>query len=183
MSTLRDYIDSRSVQELRELLEILCDIYILRPESSPPPDAKYIARSKQKSLAELLAQTDTDWGVRESMLNMGRALYYAPATEHPYYKERLFELLKSVAKKLGTPKLGEDFQQAAEAYDQIFKKTVGTTHYGTDLLEANQKVVNIASHLIEKALQKPDITFSKSDSKILTGVVSPRIARQLKEAK
>jgi hypothetical protein len=135
-----------------------------------------------KALAEILAGTDADWMVREFILNMGRVLYYSTGPHHPYYRGGLMDVLQRAANELGQPALGEAVCGAIEHYEKLRSGTEGAVFAGGDILESNQNVMNKASSIVASVLDKTGVSFfSRSERKLLTGVVNPTVARRLNE--
>lgn len=180
-SVLDEYLDGLSVKEARELIRLLVKVYEFRPASAPDGE-KNTARSTMKSLAEVLARTDADWLVRESILNLGRVAYYSTSTPHSYYREGLVELIQRTADKLGEPALGKECETAFKRHEKLVAEAGGAIFAVGEILESNNDVVGKASDIVAAALDKLGASFfSRSERKMLTGIVTPNVARRLSE--
>jgi len=185
-SLLDEYLDGLSVKDARELLRQLIKVYEFRPALAPDGEKNTArantARAAQKALAEVLARSDADWMIRESILNLGRVAYYSTSPPHSYYREGLTDLVQRAAEQLRHPALGREFEAAVKHHEKLVKDAGGAVFAVGDILESNNAVVSKASRIVGDALDTFGASFfTRSERKMLTGVVTPTIARRLNE--
>lgn len=185
-SLLDEYLDGLSVKEARELIRQLVKVYEFRPASTPEGEKNSVrvntARAAQKSLAQALMRSDADWMVRESILNLGRVAYYSTSPPHSYYREGLTALVQRAAEKLGQPALGQDFEAAVQRHEKLVSDAGGAVFAVGDILESNNAVVAKASAIVGDAIDKfGESFFTRSERKMLRGVVNPTVARRLSD--
>jgi hypothetical protein len=185
-SLLDEYLDGLSVKEARELIRQLLTVYESRPAGAPDGEKSAprtnTARAAQKALAEVLARTDADWIVREGILNLGRVAYYSTSPPHSYYRQGLIELVQRAADKLGRSAEGHEFDTAVKRHEKLVTEAGGAVFVVGDILESNNAVVSMASRIVTDALDGFGASFfTRSERKMLTGVVTPAVARRLNE--
>jgi hypothetical protein len=186
-SLLDEYLDGLSVKEARELIRQLLTVYESRPGGAPNGEKSATrtntARAAQKALAEVLARTDADWIVRESVLNLGRVAYYSTNPPHSYYRQGLIDLVQRAADKIGQSAQGREFDAAVKRHEKLVADAGGAVFAVGEILESNNVVVGMASKIVTDALDKFGASiFTRSEGKMLTGVVTPAAARRLNEA-
>jgi hypothetical protein len=177
---LLQFLDSLSVKQARQLAELLLRIFVYRPADAPS-DEKHTARATQKALAQFLIDADAEWAVRELILNAGRTLYYSDEVHHSYYRDGLLELIQRTADKLGEPEQGRHFVSLVEQHEKTLAESgTGAVFFAGSVLDTNMKVIETASKLVEAAIDRfGSGSYSKSERRMLTGVVTPAVARKL----
>lgn len=127
-------------------------------------------------------RSDADWMVRESILNLGRVAYYSTSPTHSYYREGLAALVQRAAEKLGQPALGQEFEAAVQRHEKLVADAGGAVFAVGDILESNNDVVGKASAIVGDAIDRfGESFFTRSERKLLRGVVNPTVARRLSE--
>ena len=181
-SLIECYFDSLSVRECRHLLELLVATFVYRSHDVKE-DNKYSGRQAQKDIALLLANTDADWAVRELILNMGRALYYSTNDRHPYYLDGLIDLFNKIGREFNCADEAKEFENAIRAYNSLLKQDMSHIVFGDgSVMEAEKRLLDAASPLVKKALdERGDSYFSKSEKRLVRGVVRPNLARRLSD--
>lgn len=185
-SLLDGYLDGLSVKEARELIRQLLTVYESRPAGVPDGERSAprtnTARAAQKALAEVLARTDADWIVREGILNLGRVAYYSTSPPHSYYRQGLIDLVQRAADRLGQSAEGHEFDAEVKRHEKLVTEAGGAVFVIGDILESNNAVVSMASMIVTDALDTFGASFfTRSERKMLTGVVTPAVARRLNE--
>lgn len=185
-SLLGEYLDGLSAREARKIIEELARVFEFRPanirETPGAETGKQPARASMKALAEILAGTDADWMVRECLLNLGRVLYYSNSPPHPYYRQGLIDVLQRAANELRQPTLGEAVCGAIEQHQKLISETEGAVFSVGDVFKSNANVVSQASTIVSSILDKTGASFfTRSERKLLTGLVNPTVARRLNE--
>lgn len=187
-SPLDQFLASLSAAELRDVIRRLVTTYENR-RTDAVPEQKLAGREAQRAMAKLLADRDADWIVREVLLNLGRTLYDSTQPRHDYYGEGLIVLCERLGRALEQTDLGEKVV-AALRHLKALSEGGGLFEVGAPvftspqdisaLMAANATVLRQASALVNEVLDNAADTISRSEARMLSGIVDTNTKLRLK---
>lgn len=174
-SPFRPFLDGLSIVEARDLSDLLLCNYAYRKVAAQSSD-RLNGREAQKALAKLLSGRDASWGLRELVLNAGRALYYTKDQPNPYYTDALVDLATRMAESVSDPKAGVQLVAAIRGYNVALE---GPHDAVSAVLAGSNQLISLGTALANRALDT-DIDLKRSDLNILAGIVDDRTKLRIK---